>query len=155
MGIMVQYPGEIPEGYRLYVIYIANVFGNVAEKVICEEFERIAESLGSSNLIAKLLSWPGKDQAEKKFNIKVRDVRPVLIVIDRHPDKWVSLEHKMIKIQLGKLNTEEDVRNFLAKFIQYLRKEDTGGLSWQVRLERLKQVVKPLPIIIDLVSAIK
>jgi len=145
MGIMVQYPGEIPEGYRLYVIYIANVFGNVAEKVICEEFERIAESLGSSNLIAKLLSWPGK----------VRDVRPVLIVIDRHPDKWVSLEHKMIKIQLGKLNTEEDVRNFLAKFIQYLRKEDTGGLSWQVRLERLKQVVKPLPIIIDLVSAIK
>lgn len=150
MGIIVQYPGEIPEGYRLYVIYIANVFGNVAEKVICQEFERIAESLGSGNLIAKVLSWPGKDLAEEKFDIKADDARPVLVVIDRHPDKWMPLEHEMIKIQLGGLHTEEDVANFLDKFTLFLRQEDLGGLACVQRLERLKDVMKTLPVSIQL-----
>ena len=153
MGIYVKYLSkeEVPEGYTLYGIYIANPYGTVAERVISENFERIALDVGSKNIIAKVLTWEGAAEAEKKFNIKTADLRPILVIIDKHPAEWTSKDF-MIKIQLGKIDTEDGVRNFLLQLTRWLAAEDLGRIQWELRWQRLKKIASYLPAIIELIK---
>ena len=111
MGIMVWYTSQIPKGYKLYGVFIANPFGTIAEKIVSESFEKIAKQIGSENIVAKVLSWEGATEAEEKFSIKTTDTRPILIITDVHPAKWTP-KQPMIKIQLDKIKTEDDIKNF-------------------------------------------
>jgi hypothetical protein len=88
MGIHVMYLSEIPKEYRLYGVFIVNPFGTVADKVVAENFEKIAFEIGSENIVATVLEWEGRDQAEKKFEIKAEDLRPILVITDVNPAEW-------------------------------------------------------------------
>jgi len=151
MGIYIRYLSEIPKEYKIYGVFIANPFGTVAERVVAENFERIAFEIGSENIVARLLTWEGRDQAEEKFGIKVTDLRPILVITEVHPAEWTP-KLPMIKIQLGKVETEDAVKNFLLQLTRWLTAEDLGRIQWELRLQRLKELARPLPAIIELLS---
>lgn len=151
MGIFVRYMSEIPEIYKIYVVFIANEYGNTAEKVIAKKFEQISHDIGSRNVIAQILDWPGRAQAEQKFNVKIADVRPILIVTDVHPEKWTP-KNQLIKLQLGKIRSEDEVKDFLFRFSKYIACEDFGKIRWRERVRRLGELKKTFPIEINLVS---
>lgn len=152
MGIFVRYLSEIPRMmYEIYVVYLASPYGNTAEKVISVKFEQIAFDIGSENVIANILTWEGVKQAEQKFNISAKDLRPILIITDVHPEEWTP-KHPLIKLQLGKINEEDKVRNFLFRFSKYLASGDFGKIKWENRFQRLKQLKKFFPIEINLIS---
>jgi len=151
MGIYVRYLSEIPKEYNLYGVFIANPFGTAAEKIVAENFEKIAFEIGSGNIVARILTWEGRDQAEEKFEIKVTDLRPILIIVDVHPAEWMP-KLPMIKIQLGKIEAEDAVKNFLVQLTRWLSAEDLGRIQWELRLQRLKEAVRYLPAIIELLK---
>lgn len=151
MGIHVRYLSEIPKEYRLFGVFIANPFGIMADKVVTENFEKIAFKIGSENIIARVLTWEGHDQAEEKFGIKVTDLRPILVITEVPPAEWTP-KLPMIKIQLGKIKTEDGVRNFLLQLTRWLATEDLGGIRWELRLQRLKEAARYLPAIIELLK---
>lgn len=151
MGILVRYLSQIPDIYEIYVIFVANEYGNTAERVICKKFEQIAYDIGSQNIIARVLDWPGRAQTEQKFNIAVEDLRPVLVVIDVHPEKWTP-RNSLIKLQLGKMRNEDEVKDFLFKFSKHIAAGDFGKIKWHDRLQRLRELKKFFPIEINLIS---
>jgi hypothetical protein len=151
MGIYVRYLSEVPKEYRLYGVFIANPYGTVAERVIAENFERIAFDIGSKSIVARVLTWEGCAEAEEKFGIKVTDLRPVLVITEVHPAEWTS-EAPLIKIQLGKIETEDAVKNFLLQLTRWLAAEDLGRIRWELRLQRLKEVATHLPAVIELLK---
>jgi len=151
MGIYVRYLLDVPRGYSLYGIFIANPYGTAAEKVITENFEKIAYGIGSKNIIAKILTWEGAAEAEKKFGIKTNDLRPILIITEIHPAEWTS-DDPMVKIQLGKIGNEDDMKNFLFQITQWFATEDLGKIQWELRLQRLKEITRHLPAIIEIIK---
>jgi len=153
MGIHVKYLSEIPRDAEIYLIYMASPYGNTAERVIKAEFENIAEQIGGrEKLIASLLRWDGAAQAEQKFRIKTEDLRPILVIIDVHPDDW-STRIPMIKLQLGRLENEDQVRAFLAQFTTHIAANDFGNVSWEQRFQRLNRIKSNFPIIIELIGS--
>jgi len=155
MGIHVYYLTEIPRGAEIYVIYLASPYGNTAERVIKAEFENIAGQIGGKEkMIASLLRWPGAAQAEQKFQIGANDLKPILVVIDVHPDDW-SVRIPMIKLQLGKLQSEDQVRAFLSLFTAHLSASDFGSISWEQRFDRLSTIRSNLPIMVSLIGSSK
>jgi len=152
MGILVHYLSEIPKEYTIYGVYIANPFGTVAEKVIAENFETIADRIGSDKIIAKFLIWEEADKAEVKFGIKTTDLKPVLVITEIHPAEWTP-NKPMIKIELGKLKREDDVKNFLLLLTKWLADEDLGKIRWKLRMQRLKDYASQLPVLISLIGA--
>jgi hypothetical protein len=149
MGIFVQYLSEIPSEYELFGVFIANPYGTVAERVVTENFERIAFDIGSKSILARALKWKDASQAEEKFDIRVDDMRPVLVVTDVHPGHW-SLKDPMIKIQLGQLETEDMVKHFLDRLARWFKSENLGALSWSSKLQMLNDYTQGFPAIIEL-----
>ena len=151
MGIYVRYLSEMPKEYKLYGVFIANPYGTVAETAVANNFERIALDIGSQNIVASLLTWEGRTQAEKKFGIKVTDLRPVLVITEVHPEEWTP-DMPMIKIQLGRIETEDTVKNFLFQLTYWLATEDLGRIRWELRLQRLKKIAAHIPAVIELLK---
>jgi len=152
MGIHVQYLSEIPRNAEIYIIYLASPHGNTAERVIKAEFENIARQIGGDKLIANILRWDGAAQAEQWFRIRSEDLRPVLVIVDVHPDDWFT-GIPMIKLQLGKLENENQVKAFLSQFTMHIASKDFGSLSWDQRFQRLGRIRSSLPIIISLIGS--
>ena len=82
---------------------------------------------------------------------KTDDLRPVLIVVDVHPEKWTP-KYPLIKIQLGKMNDEDQVKDFLFRFSKYIAAKDFGKIKWSQKFQRLKDLKKIFPIEINLIS---
>ena len=151
MGIYVRYLSEIPKEYRLYGLFICNTFETTVDRIIKDKFEQISSEIGSENIVAQFLIWKGVNNAEKKFHIIDGDLRPILIVTGVHPGKWTK-KNKMIKIQLGKIKTEDEVKQFLFQFTRWFANEDLGKIKWDLRLKRLKEQTKHFPVIFDLID---
>jgi len=61
-----------------------------------------------------------------------------LVIIDKHPTEWKP-EDYMIKIQLGQMENEEEIKKFLDRFTRWLADENLGRIGWEVRLQKLKK----------------
>lgn len=151
MGIYVNYLSEIPREYTLYGVFIADGYGTVAERTVCENFEKLANDIGSKNIVASILKWEGAAQATETFKIKDNDLRPILIITDVHPAEWTP-QDTMLKIQLGRIESADRIRHFLSQLARWLADEDLGKVRWELRLKRLKELVKKIPAIIDLLK---
>ena len=151
MGIYVNYLSEIPKEYTLYGVFVVDGYGTVAEKMVSENFERIARDIGSNNLVAAILQWDGAAQAAETLQIRDTDLRPVLIITDVHPGDWTP-QNPMITIQLGKITSEDEIKHFLSQLTRWFASEDLGKLRWELRLKRLKLLAKKLPAVIQLLK---
>lgn len=69
MGEFVRYLSKISKNYSIYVVVVVvNRYGSTAEKVIDENFEKIAYDIGEKAVISKLLNGFRLDLA----NIEIR-----------------------------------------------------------------------------------
>jgi len=151
MGELVRYLSRISSGYNIYIVVVVNRYGNTAEKVINENFETLAFDIGEEAVISKLMGGEGIKEAEEKFEISDRDLRPVLVITQTHPNEWKK-GMPAIKIQLGKIDNENQVRDFLFRLSRLIRSEDFGGTKWLNRREMIKRFAEHLPIVVDLIG---
>jgi hypothetical protein len=87
MGELVRYLSKISRGYNIYVVVVINRYGNVAEKVIDENFERLAFDIGEEAVVSKLMSEEGIRETEEKFGIGYKDLRPILVITQNSPKR--------------------------------------------------------------------
>jgi hypothetical protein len=133
-------------------VVFANDYGNTADKVIFENFERIARGIGEYANIAKLINDKGIREAEKKFGLNRYDHRyPVLIITDKHPAKWIEGD-KAIRVQLGNFGSEDDIRDFLSKLATAVKDGELDRLQWSLRKKKMKEIAGKIPIV-DIVTA--
>lgn len=154
MGELVRYLSKISKNYDIYIVVVVNRYGNTAERVIDENFEKIAYDIGESAVISKLINERGRRQAEEKFDIKPRDRRPVLIITQDHPNEWTD-GMPAIKVQLGRIENEDEIRNLLFELSRLISSDDFGGAKWLVRKNKVKRLAKKLPVIVEIVGLIE
>ena len=154
MGGYVRYLSRISKGYNIYVVVVVDRFGNTAERVVDEIFERLAFEIGEDAVISKLISWEGVKEAEKKFEIRDSDSRPVLVITQIHPDDWKK-GMPAIKVQLGRMDNEDQIRVFLFRLCRLISSEDFGGAEWLNRTEIIRRFARRLPVFVELIGLIR
>lgn len=153
MGEIVRSISRISRGYNIYIVVLANTFGNRAETVINELFERVAYKIGVRNVISKVVDPEGLDEAVEKFKIKYGDRWPILLIMQRHPKEWKPKD-KLVKIQLGNMKDDADIRDFLFQLAQLVLSDDFGRIRWQIKKERIIQIAKKIPYANIVVTAL-
>lgn len=151
MGEFVTKLSHIGLGYNIHIVVIGNVFGTTPQKVINETFEQIAYSIGEKNVISKVISQEGLEEAEKKFGIKYEDRRPILLIMDKHPDKLQDGD-KIIKIQLGPYEDNTDkLKDDLLKLSLLVKDAEFSKILWEERKKKILSILKAIPYV-DIVT---
>lgn len=150
-GDIVRYLSKISQGYNIYIVVVVNRYGNTAERIINKNFENLALDVGEKAVISKLMEHKGVIEAEERFGISDNDSRPVLVITQTHPNEWRK-GMPAIKVQLGKMDDEDKIREFLFKLSRLIADEDFGGTKWLNRKEMVKRFAQHLPIVVDLIG---
>jgi hypothetical protein len=147
MGQYVSTLHKISWGYEIYMLVIDNPFENSAQQVINELFRKIAATIGDRNVIAGFTNGLESDEAEKRFGIQDGDRRPILLIMEKHPNNLISGD-KMIKIQLGGYGSDTDkLRDDLHKISLFVRNDNFKGLIWEQRKDLLKKILSKIPYV--------
>jgi len=151
MGEYVSTLSRISRGYEIYIIVIGNRFGNSAEKVINELFRQLALEIGEKNVISEIIDSDGSMKAQMKFGIKPEDRRPILLIMDKHPDD-LQPNDKIIKIQLGDYGSDTDkLKDDLFKLAQLVRNMEFGRILWEERKKKILEISSKIPYV-DIVT---
>lgn len=146
MGDLVRSMKKISHGYETYLTLVRHAYNNTAERIISENFRNIAHDIGEKALISDFIDIQGTGEAERKFGIKWKDSRPILVITQVHPHEWKK-EDGAIKIQMGRFNDENELRDFLRKLAILVCSEEFGMIKWELRKRRIREIGSKIPIV--------
>ena len=108
--------------------------------------------IGDHNVISKITDPGGVAQAEKMFNITYNDKKPILLILQKHPDD-LQADDRVIKIQLGDFETEDEIRNFLSKLTKLVATDEFGKVQWEVK-KIIIDIAKKVPYVDIITTAL-
>lgn len=138
MGEIVGSLGRISENYDLWMVVIGGRISKQADVLMRERFEEIVEAVGKHVVVSKM-KGEGIIEAESKFDIQPHAARPVLVITDKHPNRWTPRDH-VIRIELGGFSDSNRLAMFLENLCSDLKSGDFGTASWTARWERITQI---------------
>lgn len=147
MGEYVSTIRKIKWGYEIYMLVIDHPLENSAQQLINQHFRKLADMIGDQNVIAGFTNGLGRDDAEQKFGIQESDKRPILLIMEKHPDNLISGD-KIIKIQLGSYGADTDkLLDDLQKISLFVKDDNFKGLIWERRKDQLKKILSKIPYV--------
>jgi hypothetical protein len=149
---LVRYLSRISRDYNIYCVVVVSGYDNTAERVIGKLFEKLASDSGPFAVVSKMMG-EGVKEAEDKFGIDYGIERPVLVITQIHPDDWRHGDPP-IKIALGRIRDENEIKDFLFRLMKLLSSGGFGGAKWESRLESIKQIAGNLPVALQLVGLV-
>lgn len=140
---------KLKEGF-FYVLAVENYWSSNPSRALRDNLEVMAKDLGDNVLII-LEDIATRNKVREVFGTNML-LEPVLIITREPPMHWVeniSASDDGIKLALGGLDYDSTVR-VLMQLSRLLNNPDDKifrKLDWTARVERIKSVVKKVPVL--------
>lgn len=145
---------KVSQGYDNYLFTICNKYGNTAETLLLEYFEKLAHDIGKNNVIVNPIN-EAIDEARTLFEIKSTDDMPILVLTHMHPLNILSLikegknprkEISIIKIPLGSIRDKDTIKQILFKLMEFIKSDEYTKITWMNRKLKIDRLLEKIPI---------